>query len=285
MNDGPGIRTTVFLKGCPLRCAWCHNPESQNRGPEILYNGKICVNCGSCSTVCPEQCHQMKPTHNFDRSACVGCGLCAEKCPTEALRLAGRRASVEEVMQEVLRDRDYYEESGGLTVSGGEPLMQVEFLQQLLSLAKEHGIHTCVETCGYAKTEDFEKILPFVDCFLFDWKESDSQKHKEFTGKDNALIRKNLEFLDGEHAEIVLRIPLIPGYNDSEEHRDGIAALANTCKSIRKIDILPYHPLGISKEKELGRNTIQQESTIPDKDFLKEYVEELRKKTEITISI
>ena len=186
LDDGPGIRTTVFLKGCPLRCVWCHNPESQNPFCEILSESD-----GTIQT-------------------------------------AGRDCQVEAVMQEVLKDEVYYIQSGGgVTISGGEPVLQVDFLENLLKAAKNKDIHTCVETCGYAPSGDFEKIAPLVDCFLFDWKESDPEKHLAFTGVDNHLIRENLALLDRLGCEIILRLPLIPGYNDTREHLKGCAEIAN----------------------------------------------------------
>ena len=286
LNDGPGIRTTVFLKGCPLNCVWCHNPESQTTHPEILFSSKRCIDCGLCVNVCPTGCHKIKDTHIFDRNSCIGCGLCTKMCPTNSLRLVGTLTSAEEVMQEILKDKVYYKESGGgLTLSGGEPMMQPEFLEKILHFAKQEGLHTCIETCGYAKTDAFKKILPLTDYFLFDWKESNPEKHREFTGKDNALILKNLEFLDSENAEIILRIPLIPGYNDSTEHMNGIVALSKKYKNIKKIEIMPYHPLGTSKAEELGREKNMNSPTIPDKTLLEKYLEELRLKVNVDVEI
>ena len=286
LHDGPGIRTTVFLKGCPLQCLWCHNPESQSIRPEILFTKDRCNGCGACEKVCPAGCHRIGANHSFDRGLCTGCGLCAEVCPTKALRLAGRRMTAEEILQVVCKDRVYYEESGGgLTVSGGEPLMQAEFLEELLRLAKQKGLHTCIETCGYAPGEAFKKILPYTDCFLFDWKESDGKRHKMFTGKSNAGILENLAFLNSQNAKIILRLPLIPGYNDTEEHIDGIADLTGKFKNIRKLEIMPYHPLGLSKAAELDRPQKYVPPTLPDKDFLAAYAKNLRSKVAVEVAI
>lgn len=286
LNDGPGIRTTVFFKGCPLSCVWCHNPESQSTKFEILYSKNKCVNCGKCVVACNKQCHTFKNGHIFDRTACISCGNCAKECPSNALRLVGKNYSAEEIIKEVLKDKIYYEESGGgLTVSGGEPLMQIDFLEQLLKYAKKENLHTCIETCGYAKKESFEKIVHLTDCFLFDWKETDAEKHKKFTGKDNMLILENLEFLNSVNTKIILRIPLIPNFNDSWEHLNGIAEIANKYHNIKKIEIMPYHPLGLSKSEELGKNADENLPTIPTADFLKKYLHKLSSKVNVEVSI
>lgn len=287
LNDGPGIRTTVFLKGCPLRCSWCHNPESQKMTPEILFSQSSCINCGACSVVCPNQCHSLEDLHIFDRSRCTVCGKCVEACAKKALRIVGKESTVEEIISEVLKDKTFYATSGGgITVSGGEPTLQVDFLEKLLTLAKKEGIHTAVETCGYAPQENFERIAPLTDCFLFDYKETSPEKHINFTGKDRSLIMQNLELLNRIGAYIILRVPLIPGYNDTLENIEGIKVTAKKYPSIRKIEILPYHPLGVSKEKELGwenKNTIE----MPDKklidDFLGRVLEGLEIKAELCV--
>lgn len=286
LNDGPGIRTTIFLKGCPLQCAWCHNPESQSPRPEILFDPNLCTRCGACAQICSQNCHRLHPNRQFHRAQCIGCGACAEVCPTTALRLAGKETTAEEVMEEVLKDLPYYQASdGGLTVSGGEPLMQPDFLEDLLRLAKENGIHTCIETCGYAPRDAVERILPYTDCFLFDWKESDPKKHRDYTGKDQKPILENLAFLDSRYAEIILRIPFIPGYNDRMDHQDGIADLAKKYKSIQKIEIMPYHPMGLSKEKELGKTSNHPTPTVPDRELLISYAEMLRAKVNVLVEI
>lgn len=278
VHDGPGIRTTVFLKGCPLRCAWCHNPESQKMSPEIMLAPERCAGCGACVNACAAGLHRLGDGHIYDRAACTGCGLCAAVCPTEALRIAGRRSTAADIMKEVLRDRAFYEESGGgITVSGGEPMMQPDFLQELLLLARQEGVHTCVETCGHAPEAAFRKIAPLVDLFLYDWKESDPEKHLSYTGADNRLILSNLEYLSRCNADIILRLPFIPGYNDTKAHLAGIAALANRHPRIRRIEIMPYHPLGVSKAQELGRaETGDALPEIPGKQLLETVLNELR---------
>ena len=286
LSDGEGIRTTVFLKGCPLSCKWCHNPESQNLNPEIMYAHNKCVKCGACVSVCEYDCHIIKNEHHFIREHCVGCGKCASVCVAKALRMVGKTLSVEDVMKEVLKDKAFYDVScGGLTVSGGEPMMQIHFLESLLQAAKKEGLHTCIETCGYAPQKFFKKVAPLVDCFLFDWKESDSEKHRIYTGFDNYIIRENLYFLDKIGAGIILRLPLVPGYNDTKEHIDGIALVVNLCTSIKKLEILLYHPLGISKEKELGKNSGMDLITVPDKKLIDDFHMELCKKISVDVIV
>ena len=286
INDGPGIRTTVFLKGCPLNCVWCHNPESQSYKPEILYAFDMCTRCGMCARVCPEGCHTFREIHTFSRKKCIGCGKCAMVCKPEALRLAGKSTTVENVIKDVLKDRVFYEESGGgMTVSGGEPLMQIDFLESLLKTAKQKGVHTCTETSGYAPKKHFERIAPYTDCFLFDWKETNSEKHKLFTGADNHTIYENLSYLNQIGAQMVLRLPLIPGYNDTEEHILGTAKVVNENKSITSVEILPYHPLGISKTKELGRKNDKCSPIIPDKFCIDSFLNRLQQKVNVSVTV
>ena len=194
LNDGPGIRTTVFMKGCPLDCLWCHNPESKSRKSELFFDSRKCVGCRSCE-VCPYGCHVFTDTeHIFNREKCIACGKCAAECYTDALELVGTEKSVEEIIAEVMKDEAFYENSGGgMTLSGGEPMFQFDFTYELLKRAKENGLHTCIETCGFAKWEQYEKIADLVDIFLFDYKETDPGKHKEFTGVTNELILENLK--------------------------------------------------------------------------------------------
>ncbi|MBT3274974.1 MAG: glycyl-radical enzyme activating protein, partial [Spirochaetales bacterium] len=255
IHDGPGIRTTVFLKGCSLDCAWCHNPESKDFGVEISFLPEKCIGCGYCFRVCPEGCHVMEgDVHVFNRESCTRCGLCTTECYAQALEIVGRDMRVEEVLAEVMKDLPFYETSGGgMTVSGGEPLAQFSFTLALLEEAKRAGLHTCVETSGHGKPEHLRQFIPLVDLFLFDYKATGMETHTRLIGKGNELILSNLELLDAEGTEIHLRCPMVPNSNTDDGHLQAIAEIANRYSSIKQIDLLPYHPLGISKSEKIGK--------------------------------
>jgi len=256
VQDGPGIRTTVFMKGCPLSCQWCHNPEGQSPEPELLVFEHRCIRCGACVTVCPNASAQipvLEPLRPIPAN-CSLCGACVAACPTEARQMAGDMMTVDEVLAVVLKDRVFYEDSqGGVTFSGGDPLMQPDFLQALLEACKKVELHTAVDTCGLASRETILALAPLTDLFLYDLKLVDAQKHRQFTGASNQVILENLNYLGRHHTRVWLRIPVIPGINDAPESMDATAQLAASLPGIRQVNLLPYHPSGIAKFQRLGQ--------------------------------
>jgi len=256
VHDGPGIRTTVFFKGCPLRCIWCHNPESQSSFVSLAYYADKCISCGSCVQECPQNCHFYEAErHSFNRQGCITCGKCALACPVGALELLGRKESVSTILAEVERDKTFYKNSGGgLTVSGGEPLAQGKFLVALLKGAKEMKIHTCIETCGFAPKDVLLEAAKYTDIFLFDIKETDDERHETFTGVPFAPIKENLTLLDSIGAKIILRCPLIPGINTRTAHLKEIAVIASSLENVLEVNVMPYHLLGSGKYDALDMN-------------------------------
>ncbi len=254
LHDGPGIRTTVYLQGCPLRCLWCHNPEGLRLGRVISYRPDACTFCRTCAQVCEQGAHSfVNDQHLFNRSACERCGKCAEACVFGALTAAGELRTVSQVVGLILRDKVYFDKSGGgLTLSGGEPLFQAHFTLSLLRSAKESGIHTCIETCGEASRVTFSRILPLVDLFLFDFKVFERERHKALTGVGNRRILANLDYIYRQGAAIRLRCPLIPGGNDTPDDLRAIAALAGRYPSLQGVEIMPYHNLGHQKYRRFG---------------------------------
>ena len=260
VHDGPGIRTVVFLQGCPLHCPWCHNPESHSFEPELLFDATKCVGCRRCSAVCPQSCHAFGEDgqHHIDRERCLHCGRCAEVCPVGALAIAGKAMTVAEILQEVLADKVFYDHSGGgVTLSGGEPLAHFDFTRELLTACKQAGLHTCMETSGYAPWEQVEQLIPLVDLWLWDVK-APPQIHEQLIGVPSDRILENLHRLDAAGAPTVLRCPLVPGINDFDEALLYIANLANSLNHLQQIDLEPYHPLGEGKNARLGKETFFQ---------------------------
>ena len=240
--DGPGIRTTVFFKGCNLRCAWCHNPESQSPQPQMLFYRDKCKSCGKCKTICPTP------------ENCTLCGKCTFFCPVDARSVCGKTYCVEEVFSEVIKDKAYYDNSGGgVTFSGGECMLQVDFLLEILKKCKENGIHTAVDTAGHVPFERFEEVLPFTDLFLYDIKSMDPQIHKQYTGADNRLILENLQKLLAAGAKVWIRVPVISGVNDTEAEMQALKAWLRTCGQPEKIELLPYHAMGEHKYSAIGK--------------------------------
>lgn len=286
-SDGEGIRTVVFLKGCPLSCAWCHNPESQRMEPELFFQSKLCIGCGACTEVCRESCHRItaENLHLFDRELCVHCGSCAEVCPTRALQLCGEEKSADEVIAEVLKDKLFYEESGGgVTLSGGEPLLQYDFSKEILQKAKGFGMDTAIETSGYSQ-RSLDEILDYVDLWLFDIKLTDGELHKKYTGVSNELIMKNLKQLDALGEKIILRCPIMPGINLTDEHFMRLAAVARELHNISGIHIEPYHPLGISKAAQLEKTQAYGNTEFLSGEELAPFVQKLRENTETEVTV
>ena len=285
VQDGPGIRTVVFLKGCPLHCLWCHNPESQSFRKEIMFSERLCSGCGKCLTVCPEQCHSFRENvHIFNRNNCILCGKCAETCYPAALELCGGKMSVDEVMDEVMKDKPFYDNSGGgVTLSGGEPLAHPEFTSAFLRKAKDFGIHTAVETSGFASGEIIEKIFPTVNLWLWDIKALPEQ-YQDLIGADWEKIAENLRFISENGAEIILRCPMIPCVNDAAENLKFIAEVANKTPGVKQIDLEPYHPLGTEKSCKLGKNN-QFTASMFEKNAMEEKAETIRNLTAIPVSV
>lgn len=256
LQDGPGIRTLIFLKGCPLSCRWCANPESQVYAPEILYFQNRCASCGRCVENCPQDAIQYDETFglitNPDR--CTLCLLCVDHCYYGARELSGEEMDVRTLMGIIERDKMFYDATqGGVTISGGEPLLQSGFVRELTRECKEQGIHTAIETTLFADKEKIIKTLEFIDLVFVDVKHFDSDKHEEYTGVRNELILKNIEMLDTLEKKFIIRVPFIPGFNDDEETQKQIYCWASKLENLQWIEILPYHRLGLSKYHGLGR--------------------------------
>ena len=241
--DGPGIRTTVFFKGCNLKCAWCHNPESQSPKREMLFYKDKCVGCGKCKEKCPNSLEK-----------CDFCEKCTIFCPQNAREICGKEYTAEELLKIILKDKAFYDASGGgVTFSGGECMLRIDFLEKILRLCKKNGIHTAVDTAGHVPFEYFERILPYTDLFLYDVKCLDPETHKKFIGVSNERILENLQVLLGRDARVMIRIPVIPSVNDSAAEMEAIAAfLRNAGKSLR-VELLPYHRMGEHKYTALGK--------------------------------
>ena len=241
--DGPGIRTTVFFKGCNLRCAWCHNPESQSPKPQMMFFKNKCTGCGKCKEKCPNALEK-----------CGLCGKCTIYCPHDAREICGKEYTVDEVIREILKDKAFYDNSdGGVTFSGGECMLQIDFLEEILKKCKKNGIHTAVDTAGHVPLGCFERILPYTDLFLYDVKCFDSKKHEDYTGVGNSLILENLKTLLETENKVWVRIPIIPDVNDTEEEMHKIRAFLNSVRLPEKTELLPYHAMGEHKYEAIGK--------------------------------
>ncbi len=261
LDDGPGIRTIVFMKGCPLRCKWCANPESQETFRQVGHRASTCVLCGKCYMACPKKCIALVPDDEqkviIDHDVCDNCGACVDVCLHDAMRFYGREATVDEVWKEVKKDLHYYFDThGGVTISGGEPMYQPDFVAALLKKCRSEGVHTAIETCGFVSPEALDKVLPFVDLFLFDIKHMDSAEHQKWTGGPNEPIQRNIETVVKAGKDITIRFPMIPGVNDSHEHlvklAERMVELNGMAKKPIGIDIMPFHNFGENKYQNLG---------------------------------
>ena len=255
LHDGPGIRTTVFLKGCPLNCSWCHNPESKSLRPQLGFLAKNCISCGRCQQICQNGVHMLKETgeHEIIFKNCIQCGMCEKVCLNHALKLYGKSISSEEILSDICKDRDFFEKSGGgVTISGGEPMTQFDALLGFVKKAKESGLHVCLDTCGYASTENYNIIAKYVDLFLFDYKITEESEHKKYTGVSNALILKNLDFLCRNGNDVFLRCPIVPGIKDHEKHYLAIAGLSRKYENIRQVNLMTYHDMAKGKAAQIG---------------------------------
>ncbi len=257
VHDGDGIRTTIFFKGCPLKCVWCHNPEGIENKPQLACHQNKCLGCGECVNACPQSAHQIiDGVHFFNREKCLACGRCENVCLGKALKFYGKEYTVDELLEIVLKDVEFYNSSGGgVTLSGGECLVQWEFCFELLKKLKEKGINTAVDTCGYVSKEILEKVMPYTDVFLYDIKAIDEDVHIKCTGKSNEIILENLKFLDDNGAKIEIRYPFVPNYNDDQV--DKIYNFIKGLKNVQKVKVLTYHNFAGSKYESIGlKNTM-----------------------------
>jgi len=283
LHDGPGLRTTVFLKGCPLFCPWCHNPESKSFDPELYYLHEKCVCCGLCGKECVN--HKITAEgHKIKRSGCTACGKCVGICPNSALEIKGEMKTAQDVLDIVLKDVRYYEKSGGgMTLSGGEPLAQFDYSLELLQLAKENNIHTCLETSGYVSADKIMSVMPYVDLFLYDFKIANNDEHLKYTGVPKSPIMENLQTLDNAGAKIILRCPVIPGYNDNDEHFAAISKAANALKNIVEVNIMKYNPMGASKAKRIGESGLNL--GFPEETQVERWLKSTAQNTKVTVKL
>ena len=268
VHDGDGIRTTVFFKGCSLKCVWCHNPEGIEFKPQLAYYENKCISCGECVKVCPASAHTFEENlHRFNRNKCIACGKCESVCLGKALSFYEKEISVDELLPILLEDREFYNNSnGGVTLSGGECLMQPDFCAELLQRLKAEGVNTAVDTCGFVPKDTIEKVIPYTDIFLYDIKAFDEDVHIKCTGHTNKPILENLRYIDSRGKAVEIRIPYVPKFNDDQIEK--IADFLSTLKNITKIRVLPYHNYAGSKYKALDMSNTLPE-ILPSKDELK----------------
>lgn len=270
VHDGPGIRTTVFLKGCSLRCFWCHNPESLKHNRELMFFDEKCIQCKQCMASCTEGVHTLENgVHRLERTKCKACGACVSQCMTKALSMAGVTMTVNEVIDEVMKDAEFYKASnGGVTFSGGEALLQIDFLEAVLAACKQNNLHVAIETAGNVEWQNFERILPYVDLFLYDIKMIDPIKHKQYVGADNTRCLSNVERLIKGENNVIVRVPVIPSINDDDNE---IEAITHFVKSINKetpVELLPFHKMGQTKYESLALDYEAQHLEAPSQETM-----------------
>ncbi len=270
LHDGPGVRDTVFVKGCPLRCLWCHNPESISPRPQLLFHANLCTGCEACAAVCPANVHQFEAgRHTIDRSRCTLCGNCVRACLFEALTLSGgTRLTAREVFDLVMRDRHFYANGGGVTVSGGEPLLYPEFVRDLFQLLRDSGVHTALDTCGAVPFERFETVLPVTSLVLYDLKGMDSTRHAANTGRGNEEILRNLSELGKRNVTIEVRMPIVPGCNDDATEIEAAGRFLATIPSLLRVRLLAYHAMAREKYKAAGMPDTMPETAPPSPTHL-----------------
>jgi pyruvate formate lyase activating enzyme len=271
-HDGPGVRTTVFFKGCPLRCFWCQNPEGLSDGTQLDFVAQRCTGCSECAKACPTGAHVVEPgTHRVQRDRCRSCGACVEVCLAGALSLVGREATPEDVVATVLEDRVYYERSGGgVTLSGGEPLMQPDFAAEILTYCRDEGIHTAVDTCLECSGDALSCVLSLTDLLLIDLKHMDGERHREGTGRTNERILANAEIVAAADVPVIVRVPIVPTFNDSVEAIRAIAEFVTHFPQLEHVELLPFHRLGESKYGSLGLATDTACLATPSDDLMRQ---------------
>jgi pyruvate formate lyase activating enzyme len=276
IHDGPGVRTTVFFKGCPLRCIWCHNPESQKLEPQIVWYENRCIGCLSCFDACKFDAIDRQNGININKN-CTLCGDCVKACPTNALEMIGEEYEIGELANEILKDEKFFEDGGGVTISGGEPFVQHDFLLELLKQIKQYDIHIALDTTGYVDSKKLLEASVFADLFLYDIKLIDSKKHKQYTGVPNELILDNLKKLDRNGSKIAIRIPIIPTINDDDENIEKTIEFISGLKNVVSVDLLPFHSMMADKYRRLKIPFLVGDIKEPSKESM----DNLRKRYEV----